>query len=37
MSERTFRYRVEVDTSDVARAAAETRRAFSQEMNRERS
>lgn len=34
MSERVFRYRVEVDNADVARAAAETRRAFAQEMNR---
>jgi hypothetical protein len=34
MSERTFRYRVEIDTSDVARATAEVRTAFAKSMNK---
>jgi DNA-binding CsgD family transcriptional regulator len=33
VSERTFKYRVEIDTSDVARATAEVRTAFAKSMN----
>ena len=33
MSDRTFKYRVEIDTSDVARATAEVRAAFAKSMN----